>query len=134
MNNFNRVYNSGNPNQGQYKKVLCVCSAGLLRSPTAAMVLASDPYNFNTRAVGVDADHALIPIDEVHLGWADEVVVMDQYQMKLIYAMFPDFNGEIIVLDIPDRFRYRDPELIELIKQRYDEADKGQADDGVGDE
>jgi predicted protein tyrosine phosphatase len=93
------------------------------------MVLASDPYNFNTRAVGVDADHALIPIDEVHLGWADEVVVMDQYQMKLIYAMFPDFNGEIIVLDIPDRFAYRDPELIQMIKDRYDEADKGQADD-----
>jgi predicted protein tyrosine phosphatase len=43
--------------------------------------------------------------------------------------MFPDFNGEIIVLDIPDRFAYRDPELIQMIKDRYDEADKGRAND-----
>lgn len=49
---MNRIANASNKFQGSYKRVLCVCSAGLLRSPTAALVLSKDPYNFNTRACG----------------------------------------------------------------------------------
>lgn len=72
MNNNNRIFNSGNPNQGDYKRMLCVCSAGLLRSPTTAYVLSQAPYNYNTRAAGLVADFALIPVDEVLLRWAEE--------------------------------------------------------------
>ena len=57
----NRLHNATNPYQGSYKKVLCVCSAGMLRAPTAAVVLSRPPYDFNTRAVGTDLGTALIP-------------------------------------------------------------------------
>ena len=36
---LNQLANINNPYQGKSKKVLCLCSAGLLRSPTAANVL-----------------------------------------------------------------------------------------------
>ena len=52
MSLMNRLGNSKNPYQGDFKKVLCVCSAGLLRSPTAAWVLSNAPFNFNTREIG----------------------------------------------------------------------------------
>lgn len=45
----NQLANVGNRFQTKTKKVLCVCSAGLLRSPTLANVL-NLKYGFNTRA------------------------------------------------------------------------------------
>ena len=71
---MNRLANSSNRWQGKYKRVLCICSAGLLRSPTAAFVLSQEPYNYNTRAAGLTKEFALIPVDEVLLNWAQEVV------------------------------------------------------------
>ncbi len=44
---------SQNPYQGKYKRVLCVCSAGVLRSATTAVVLSKEPFNFNTRSAGL---------------------------------------------------------------------------------
>ena len=79
----NRLYNCKNPYQGDAKKVLCVCSAGLLRSPTAAVVLNRE-YGYNTRACGTEVGHALIPLDETLMHWADEIVVMDRDQIGSI--------------------------------------------------
>lgn len=117
---MNRLANCQNRWQGKYKRVLCVCSAGLLRAATAAYVLSQEPYNFNTRAVGVAREFALIPIDEVHLDWADEIVVMTQDQAEKVREMQEEGDDTpIIVLDIPDNYAYRDPELIRLIKDAY---------------
>ena len=113
----NRIHNSSNPFQGKYKKVLCVCSAGLLRSPTAALVLSQEPYNYNTRAVGLESDFALIPLDRVHLEWADEIVCMTRDQEQDLLQM--KSNKPIKCLGITDSYAYRDPELIELIKEKY---------------
>ena len=57
---MNRMWNVSNPWQGDAKRVLCVCSAGLLRSPTAAKVLY-DEYGYNTRAAGLATDCSDIP-------------------------------------------------------------------------
>lgn len=115
---MNRLHNSKNMHQGTHKKVLCVCSAGLLRSPTAALILAQEPYNFNTRAVGLETDFALVPIDDVLLEWADEVVCMTQEQGATLKKMGAK---NLKILNVPDNFAYRDPELIELIKAAYKE-------------
>jgi predicted protein tyrosine phosphatase len=119
----NRIWNVRNPNQGDFKKVLCVCSAGLLRSPTAAVVLSSEPFNYNTRAVGVVDDYALVPIDVVLLEWADEVVCMHpSITDKLRRAFDADtlFGVNIVTLNIQDQYGYRDPELMDLIKFQYE--------------
>ena len=66
----NRLGNVSNGFQGKFRRVLCVCSAGLLRSPTLAEILSQPPYNFNTRAVGIAKEFALIPIDMAHAAWS----------------------------------------------------------------
>lgn len=116
MDNTNRRWNAKNPYQGDYKKVLCVCSAGLLRSPTAAWVLSNEPFNFNTRACGMDRDHALIPLDDVLLEWADEIVCMNDYQYIELGKMT---KKRIINLQIDDSFNYRDPDLVNMVRQHY---------------
>lgn len=119
---MNRIHNIGNPNQqlDKYKTVLCVCSAGLLRSPTAALVLSQEPFNFNTRSVGLES-HALLMLDTVACMWADEIVVMEQWMADHILELSADFKNQITVLDIEDRYRYRDPELMQLIAKNYKE-------------
>lgn len=123
MDNMNnRLWNCKNPYQGQYRKVLCVCSAGLLRSPTAAVVLSQEPFNYNTRAAGIDKDHALIPVDKVLLSWADEIVCMTEEQtnwVQLETQYYELEDREVVCLNIPDSYGYRDPELMELIKINY---------------
>lgn len=120
MSRMNRLANTANEYQGTFKKVLCVCSAGLLRSPTAALVLSQEPFNFNTRAAGVSTEYALVLIDEFLLKWADEIVCMNESQKDVLnFLIHKDDTTPIIVLDIPDNYQYRDPELIKLIAERY---------------
>lgn len=117
------IGNASNRYQGDYKKILCVCSGGLLRSPTAAVVLAKEPFNFNTRSCGVGAEYALNKLDNVLLCWADEIVCMDESHQLIIEGMQQPLkflsNAPITRLDIADIYSYRDNELIELIIERY---------------
>jgi predicted protein tyrosine phosphatase len=117
----NRMYNMTNPAQGDYKKVLCVCSAGLLRSPTAALVLSQEPFGFNTRAAGMSSDFALVIVDEYLLAWADEIVCMTNDQKVNLIDMVKDQSvpRPVICLGIEDDFEYRDPKLMKLIAEKY---------------
>lgn len=113
---LNRKITTKNSYQGTYKKVLCVCSASCLRSPTAAVVLSQEPYNFKNRSCGIDKDFAIIPLDEVLLEWADEVVCMDTFQKSRLTMLT---KKPIVNLNIDDVYEYRNKELIELIKANY---------------
>lgn len=107
---------SKNSYQGKYKRVLCVCSAGILRSASTAVVLAQEPFNFNTRSAGVEF-YALIPVTEVLLEWAEEIVCMTKEhedKLKLIT------KKPIKCLDIPDYFEYRNEYLMKMIKKNYE--------------
>lgn len=130
------MWNIRNPYQGDAKKVLCVCSAGLLRSPTTAWILSNEPYNFNTRAAGVDAGHALIPVDAVLIAWADQILVMNDYQVDQVLSIYREYlkdsggveesilnriKNKIIVLNIPDSYQFRDPKLVEIISNKCKE-------------
>ena len=126
MTTFNRLHNMKNPHQGKAKKVLCVCSAGVLRSPTLAWILSNDPFNYNTRAVGTATDYALIILDEVQLQWADAVVFVDadaHRNARREQAELID-NMECHVLKIPDKYPFRDPKLVEIATQQLKEAFK----------
>lgn len=118
---MNAFHNVKNPNQGNTKKVLCVCSAGLLRSPTTAQILSAPPYNYNTRAAGCNEEYALVPVTELLIHWADEIVFMDLEHYQRVDAEYPDLlkGKKWKVLDIPDMFPYRHPKLIEAILKAY---------------
>ena len=109
--------------QGDYKRVLIVCSGGILRSATATHLLCGDPWNFNTRNAGT-ASYALIPVTEDLLQWADEIICMEDehreyVEQKLEEWMLP--AKPIVTLDIEDIYEYRDERLIKLISTKYNE-------------
>lgn len=118
--NLNRLANTHNAYQGKMKKVLSVCSAGLLRSPTIAFVLSNPPYNYNTRACGVSSEYALIVADLALVEWADEIVCADHDHVPRIKELLKDENisdpdKPVHCLELPDDYRTRDPKLIEII-------------------
>ncbi len=126
MTTFNRLHNVRNPHQGKNKKVLCVCSAGLLRSPTLAWILSNEPFNYNTRAVGVASDYALIVLDEVQIQWADAVVFVDDDNYRVARYDFKELldNMECHVLKIPDVYEFRHPKLVEVATTQLKKAFK----------
>jgi predicted protein tyrosine phosphatase len=123
----NRLGNTSNSYQGHFKKVLCVCSAGALRSPTMAWVLSNAPFNFNTRAVGVSQDFAIIPIDLVHVAWADEIITVEQDHYNIVQSMLEELqekhstgfatygHAKLHLWNIPDDYGYREPALVQII-------------------
>lgn len=117
---LNRLHNCKNPYQGNFKTVLAVCSAGLLRSPTVAWVLGQDPWNYNCRAAGVH-DYALIPVDKVLLTWADEIVCLEKRHEIIVRGLLEEYELKrpVGILAIPDDFEYRSKELIRRIKEFY---------------
>ncbi len=117
--NINRLHNLKNPYQGNAKKVLCVCSAGLLRSPTAANVLHRE-FGYNTRAAGLTEEYALIVADAPLMMWADEIVCMEKW-MEVELDSYQEANGKVKCLNVPDNFAFMDPTLQKLIIQKYKE-------------
>lgn len=119
-----------NAYQGTAKKVLTVCSAGCLRSPTAAHILSSSPYNFNTRCAGISPEYAIIPVTEALIVWADVILVMDSCQQRQINemqniiakdasVMFEYDYKTVINLEIEDDYGYRDPQLVEIMQTKF---------------
>lgn len=108
-----------NPYQGMDKKVLFVCSAGILRSATAARIYGR---KYNTRCAGTGLQYALIPLNEILMDWADEIVFVNSYnydQAGFYFDLVP-YTDKIKVLDIPDEYEHMDPRLIDHFYQQYE--------------
>lgn len=123
MSRMNAFWNCKNPYQGKYKKVLTVCSAGLLRSPTIAWYL-NRHTDYNCRAVGI-YDYALVKIDDVLVEWADYVICAEKETFDHVMDKFGDkFDGDRLIfnLDIPDNFMYRQDELVDIVAQKLELA------------
>ena len=118
----NRMHNSSNPHQGEAKRVLCVCSAGLLRSPTAAWILGQEPWGYNTRAAGHEENYALIHADEVLYGWADLVVCMNEQQAETARKWVRK-GVPVYALNVLDIYGYRDPGLVRIMKDEFNRLD-----------
>ncbi len=123
----NRKHNATNECQGSAIRALTVCSAGLLRSPTLAWILSNPPFNFNTRAAGSTKTFALVHADDVMLHWADVVIFVNeenfletQYNFQEELDKFDEKN--IIVLDLPDIYTFKHPELVRIAIDQVTEA------------
>lgn len=116
----NQLYNIGNLYQGSTKKVLTVCSAGLLRSATLQNFLIRE-YGYNVRNCGTESSYALIPISEALVLWADEIVFVNMENYKNVESSLKDLNvlKKCYILDIPDIYAFNAPELIEECRKQY---------------
>lgn len=120
----NQLYNIHNEFQGNTKKVLCICSAGLLRSATLQNMLIKE-YGYNVRNCGTEESYALIPISEALLLWADEIVFVNKANYRSVQYDLEEIAGldlsKVFYLNIPDNYSFNDPKLVEICKQQYKE-------------
>lgn len=119
----NQLHNITNAFQGKTKKVLTVCSAGLLRSATLQNFLIKE-YGYNVRNCGTEPSYALMPISEALVLWADEIVFVNRenFDSVRIHLEELDILGKIKVLDIPDNYGFNDPKLVKICKEQYESA------------
>ena len=131
---MNALHNVTNPYQGKDKRVLCLCSASILRSPSCAIIL-QNKYGYNTRSAGV-SDYALIPVSTALLEWADEIVCVEQeIEMQLMNDIqslvnqglwveedIAEIRQKTITLDIPDIYEYMNPTLQRITIEQYEGA------------
>lgn len=117
---INQMYNIHNGHQGATKKVLTVCSAGLLRSATLQNFLIKE-YGYNVRNCGTEESYALIPISEALISWADEIVFVnrDNYNTIEPELIRLGVGNKCHILDIPDMYSFNNPRLIEICREQY---------------
>lgn len=97
--------------------VLFVCSRNQWRSPTAEAVWRRHP-GIHARSAGTSAG-ARHPVSERDLAWADVILVMEEKHKSRLLAGFRQALGDkpVHVLDIPDEYRYMDPELVAQLER-----------------
>lgn len=105
-----------NEYQGKDKRVLFVCSAGLLRSATAARMYAP---RYNTRAAG-SYEYALVPLSNALVLWAQEIVFVNKENYDYASYRYDFSEHDVKVLDIPDKYNHMHPELIKAFEEQYE--------------
>ncbi|WP_333497310.1 low molecular weight protein tyrosine phosphatase family protein [Kluyvera sp. CHPC 1.251] len=95
--------------------VLFICSRNQWRSPTAEQVFRRYP-SLSVRSAGTSRN-AKKSVSAELLQWADVICVMEQKHKNRLAAEY----GRVLafkplhVLDIPDDYRFMDPELIAIL-------------------
>ena len=99
-------------------RVLFLCSKNQLRSPTAECLFA-DHDGIETDSAGLNRD-AGIRLSAEQIEWADLILVMEPVHRKKLTQNYQPFlrDKRIIVLGIPDHYRFMDPVLIALLKKK----------------
>lgn len=101
-------------------RILFVCTANKLRSPTAEDVFREYP-GIEAKSAGTNAS-APRPLTKELVASADMIFVMENHHRERIRKKFkqrpPD--GRIITLNIPDEYERGDPELIALLKDKIE--------------
>lgn len=98
--------------------VLFVCSQNKLRSPTAEQVFAGRS-DLEVCSAGTNSD-AEYPLSSELVRWADIIFVMEKAHRAKIRRRYAGSlkSARLICLDIPDQFRFMQPELITLLNRK----------------
>ncbi len=99
------------------KNVLFVCSQNKLRSPTAEQIFAEWP-GIEVASGGLNND-AEEPLTAELVEWADVIFVMEQaHRNRLLKKFKRSLKARLIVLGIPDDYKFMEEALIRLLKAR----------------
>jgi predicted protein tyrosine phosphatase len=79
----------------------------------------ADHPGWETDSAGL-ADDAETPLSGGQVAWAELVVVMEPVHRRRLRARFGALlkGRQLICLDIPDRYDYMQPELVQLLRRR----------------
>lgn len=100
------------------QRLLFLCTANKLRSPTAEQVFSQYP-NLEVSSAGLGND-AAEPLTAEHFEGVDLIFVMEKAHRNKLSQRFKPYIGKakVICLNIPDEYDYMDPVLITLLKAR----------------
>lgn len=109
-----------NPYQSNDKRVLFVCSMGILRSATGSRIYG---HKYNTRCAGTHPE-ALIPVTALLLEWADEIVFVNPENHRAVYedGCWLD-EKKVAVLNIPDQYEHMHRKIVEAFNEQYERVD-----------
>ena len=95
-------------------KVLFICNQNENRSKTAEKLFKG---KFETKSAGLYNEK---PVSIKQMSWADAIVVMEDFQRHELAVRFPDeyMKKRVLSMEIPDIYRYNQPELIGIMKDR----------------
>ena len=99
------------------RNVLFVCSKNQWRSPTAEAVWRKHPL-LSVRSAGTSSSaRRKVSVEDIR--WADVIFVMEEKHRSRLLAEFTTTveNKPVHVLDIPDEYKYMDPELVEQLRR-----------------
>jgi len=100
------------------QRLLFICSANRLRSPTAEQVFSQYP---DVEAFSAGTNHdAVDPLAPEHFEDIDIVFVMEKTHRNKVSRKFKPYlkKARLVCLDIPDDYEFMQPELIVLLKTR----------------
>lgn len=98
------------------KNVLFICSRNQWRSPTAEKIYCKD-NRVNVRSAGTSPS-ARKTVNAKDVEWAELIFVMEHKHKERLKSTFSRQlqYKKIIVLDIPDEYRYMDEELMKILR------------------
>ncbi|UWQ25383.1 hypothetical protein K3553_02640 [Leisingera aquaemixtae] len=102
-------------------KVLFVCTANKLRSPTAEDVFRDYP-GIEALSAGTDSE-APRPLTKELVAGADLIFAMENHHREWIRRKFKKnrpADNRIITLNIPDEYERGDPGLVALLKDKVE--------------
>ncbi len=96
--------------------ILFICSRNQWRSPTAEAIY-KNVEGIATKSAGTAAS-ARTRVNEPLITWADIVFVMEDKHKDILHLQFPSAiqQKRVIVMHIPDEYKYMDNELIDMIQ------------------
>ncbi len=102
--------------ESEQLNILFICSRNQWRSPTAERIWRNYP-GLSVCSAGTSAN-ARHPVNEADLRRADVIFVMEEKHKSRLVAAYPRLleHQTIHVLDIPDDYKFMDPELVEQLK------------------
>lgn len=100
--------------------ILFVCSRNQWRSPTAETIYKNHS-DLNVKSAGTEPG-ARNRLTAKIINWADLIFVMEKRHKQRMIESFPSEtqHKQIIILHIPDEYKYMDEELIEDIQTKVD--------------
>jgi predicted protein tyrosine phosphatase len=101
--------------------VLFVCGKNRWRSPTAEQVFSEHPHHPGLECLSAGlSPESPTPVSLDLVAWADMIFVMEPVHKTKLAARFRDqlAHTRVVCLNIPDRYREMDPDLIELLERR----------------
>ena len=104
------------PGPNEKRNVLFICSRNQWRSPTAEHIFRRHPL-MSVRSAGT-SPNARRKVSADDIRWANVIFVMEEKHKSRLVAEFSRLlDGKTIhVLDIPDEYKYMDPELVEQLE------------------